>query len=84
MNPNEQLDLDAQAEELAAMLDALFSGGSGHVNLRVGEETTVQTVNSTEFSCVNGACAVPTFFDDDEDDLTEDSKESDQAFDTDF
>ncbi len=67
MKPNDQ-ELDAQAEELAAMLDALVESGSGHIHLQIGEETIVQTVNSTDCSGTPGACAVPTFSDDAEDD----------------
>ncbi len=68
MKPQNDAALEAQAEELAALLDALVEGGSGHINLAVGEQTTVQTINSTECSGRLGACAVPTFFDDDEED----------------
>ncbi len=79
MKQNEyDADLEAQAEELAAMLDALVESGSGHIHLQIGEETTVQTVNSTDCSGRLGACAVPTFYDDkEEDDSTEDSDEED-------
>ncbi len=59
-------ELDAQADELAAMIDALVSQGSGHINLKIGEATTVQTINSTDCSSNPGACAIPTFFDDSE------------------
>lgn len=80
-NPKDPIDLDAQAQELVEMLDALISSGSGHIHLTVGEETTVQTVNSTDCSCGNQACAVPTFFDEDEDDsMDEDFTESDEDF----
>ncbi len=82
MNPNEPKDLDAQAEELVDMLDALVAGGSEHINLQVGEETHVQTVNSTDCSGT-GACAVPTFFDDEEDEEAQDS-DSDGTFDEDL
>lgn len=60
--------LDAQAEELAALLDALVESGSGHINLAVGEQTKIQTINSTDCSGKLGACAVPTFLDEEEDD----------------
>jgi len=66
VKPQNDPVLDAQAEELAALLDALVAGGSGHINLEVGEQTRVQTINSTECSGKLGACAVPTFFDDEE------------------
>ncbi len=68
MKPQNDAALEAQAEELAELLDALVEGGSGHINLEVGERTTVQTINSTECSGRLGACAVPTFFGDDEED----------------
>lgn len=50
---------EQQAEELAALLDRLFSAGSQHVNLEIGEETRIQTVNSTDCSGRPGACAIP-------------------------
>ena len=56
---------DDQAEELAALLDSLMEGGTQHIDLTVGAETQIRTVNSTAF-CQNGACAVPTLGDDDE------------------
>lgn len=77
MNPQNDPVLDAQAEELAALLDALVAGGSAHINLEVGEQTKVQTINSTDCSSKPGACAVPTFFEDDEEDpdKTDDEEE---------
>ena len=48
-------------DELAAMIDELMSAGSQHVNLQIGDETRVQTVNSTDCSGKPGACAVPNF-----------------------
>ncbi len=68
MKPQNNPDLDAQAEELAALLDALVESGSEHINLEVGERTRVRTVNSTDCSGKLGACAVPTFQDEDEED----------------
>ena len=57
MRPNEpQPDADA----LAAMLDELMAQGTQHINLTVGEQTRIQTVNSTECG-PKGACAVPNF-----------------------
>lgn len=50
---------EKQAEELAEMLDKLFSSGTQHINLAVGEETKIQTVNSTECNGKPGACAIP-------------------------
>ena len=38
MKPQNNFDLDAQAEELAALLDALVESGSEHINLEVGEQ----------------------------------------------
>ncbi|MBQ5340086.1 MAG: hypothetical protein J6Z40_13100 [Oscillospiraceae bacterium] len=63
MRPNEpQPDADA----LAAMLDELMAQGTQHINLTVGDQTRIQTVNSTECS-PKGACAVPNFELNDED-----------------
>ena len=56
-------------DELAALIDLLMAQGSQHINLEVGEETKVQTVNSTECSGKPGACAVPNLPAEDEDDL---------------
>ena len=81
--PNEPDDLEAQAEELADMIDALVAGGSDHINLQVGEKTHVQTVNSTDCSGT-GACAVPTFFDDEDGDTMQKQYESDESDDEDF
>ena len=49
---------DPDPDELAALLDSLVAGGTQHINLKIGEQTRVQTVNSTECSSP-GACAVP-------------------------
>ena len=51
---------DQQADEIVALLDALAASGSQHINLNVGEETKVQTINSTDCSGTPGACAIPT------------------------
>lgn len=65
MNPMKSEE--QQIEELAEMLDELFSAGTQHVNLTIGEETKVQTVNSTECNGKPGACAIPnTEWDDEE------------------
>ena len=45
-------------DELAALLDSLVSAGTQHINLEIGEQTRVQTVNSTECS-KPGACSIP-------------------------
>ncbi len=66
--PNNPQDLDAQAQELMELLDALMEQGSQHVNLQVGEETHVRTVNSTDCSG-KGACAIPNFSETDEEDV---------------
>lgn len=63
MRPNEP---QPDADELAAMLDELMAKGTQHVNLTVGAQTRIQTVNSTECS-PKGACAVPNFELNDED-----------------
>ncbi len=76
MKPQNNFDLDAQAEELAALLDALVESGSEHINLEVGEQTRVRTVNSTDCSGKLGACAVPTFQDEEEaDEKSEDEED---------
>ena len=54
------------ADELAAMLDEVMAQGTQHVNLTVGAQTRIQTVNSTECG-PKGACAVPNFELNDED-----------------
>ncbi|MBR6718933.1 MAG: hypothetical protein IKI77_11410 [Oscillospiraceae bacterium] len=57
---------DPDPDELAALLDSLVSAGTQHINLEIGAETRVQTVNSTECS-KPGACAIPNMlFDEDE------------------
>lgn len=68
-NPNHQMpeDPDQQADEIAALLDALVASGSQHINLNIGEETKIQTVNSTDCSGTLGACAIPNFEETDED-----------------
>lgn len=50
---------DAEAQALAEMLDRLMASGTQHINLEVGAETRVRTVNSTECSGKTGPCAVP-------------------------
>ena len=58
---------DPDPDELAALLDRLVAGGTQHINLEVGEQTRVQTVNSTECSRP-GACALPNMpYEDDAD-----------------
>ena len=55
----EQIPNDPDA--LAAMIDELMAAGSQHINLEIGEQTRIQTVNSTDCSGKPGACAVPNF-----------------------
>lgn len=54
------IELQPDADELAAMLDELMAQGTQHVNLTVGAQTRIQTVNSTECG-PKGACAFPNF-----------------------
>ena len=46
---------------LAEMIDRLFESGTQHINLEIGEQTGIRTVNSTDCSGKPGACAVPNF-----------------------
>ncbi|MDE7093889.1 MAG: hypothetical protein K2O52_03140 [Oscillospiraceae bacterium] len=64
---NHNSDLNQQADEIVALLDNLVNSGSQHINLNIGEETKIQTVNSTDCSGKLGACAIPNFDDDEED-----------------
>ena len=57
---------DPDPDALAALLDSLISGGTQHINLEIGEQTRIQTVNSTECGKL-GACALPNMpYEDDE------------------
>ncbi len=59
-----------EASELADLIDKLMGEGSGHINIRSGDNggsVTVDTVNSTECSGNKGACCQPTELDEDED-----------------
>ncbi|MDE6729811.1 MAG: hypothetical protein K2J71_03440 [Oscillospiraceae bacterium] len=51
---------DQQADEIAVLLDTLMTSGSQHINLHIGEETKIRTINSTDCSGTPGACAIPT------------------------
>ena len=62
-------------DELAALIDRLVAQGTQHINLAIGAETRVQTVNSTACS-PPGACAVPNF-DAEDSALTDANAESD-------
>ena len=69
MRPEPQIPQDMDPDALVALLDALCKSGSEHINLSIGEETKVQTVNSTE-CCKPGACSIPTLGEDpDEEEL---------------
>ena len=74
-NPDDS-DLNQQADDLVALLDALAASGSQHINLDIGEQTKVQTVNSTECNPKLGACAVQNF-DDEDPDYQEDEESED-------
>lgn len=58
---NPVIPSDMDADELAELLDSLVASGSQHIQLSIGEETKVQTINSTD--CCTGACAIPTLGD---------------------
>ncbi len=51
-------------DELIAMLDKMVADGVGHINIVTeegsAEQISVSTVNSTECSCMKGACCQPT------------------------
>ncbi len=68
-------DLDAQVDELAALLDALVESGSEHINLEVGEQTRIRTVNSTDCCGKPGACAVPNFEDKEDPERSDEDEE---------
>ena len=65
-NPNIPADMDP--DELVALLDHLCETGSQHINLDIGEQTKVQTVNSTECNPKLGPCAVPNLGEEPEED----------------
>lgn len=52
--------------DLLELIDRLMADGSQHINVKVGAETQVQTVSSTDCGRT-GACAVPNFDYNDED-----------------
>ncbi len=80
MKINPQADENQQADELAALLDALVASGSQHINLDIGDETKVRTINSTDCSGKLGACAIPNFDEEDPDfQKDEESEESDDG-----
>lgn len=57
-------DKEQEMDDLVSMLDNLVSGGVGRINVVTNPESNnqvqVNTINSTEFSCVGGACCQPT------------------------
>lgn len=59
MSSNPQIPQNMDPDALVELLDALCASGSQHINLTVGSETKVQTMNSTE-CCSGGACSIPT------------------------
>ncbi|MDE5883897.1 MAG: hypothetical protein K2H29_02275 [Oscillospiraceae bacterium] len=59
-NPENSEISDQQADEIVALLDALAESGSQHINLNIGKETKIRTINSTDCSGTPGACAIPT------------------------
>lgn len=59
-------ELERQAQELAEMLDSLIASGTQHIELGIGEETVVKTMNSTDCSGKPGACAIPNFEDEED------------------
>ena len=64
---------ETTVDELIAMIDRLIESGTQHINLEVGENTRIQTVNSTECS-PKGACAVPNSEYPDEEELERDQE----------
>lgn len=57
---------ETSADELAALIDALVASGTQHIDLEIGTETRIRTVNSTDCS-KPGACAIPNLSADPED-----------------
>lgn len=63
MTERNELTDDENASMLADIIDRLMEQGSGHVNIIADTddaEITVNTVNSTDCSGINGACCQPT------------------------
>lgn len=57
---------EKQINDIVNAIDELMSKGGGRVNVKVEnseEELKIRTINSTECSLVNGACAQPTELD---------------------
>lgn len=73
MKPN---DPEREIDELVAMLDGLIASGTQHINLEIGDETRVQTVNSRDCGRL-GACAQPNFDPDEEQEADEESDNDD-------
>lgn len=57
---------ETDSDELAALIDTLIASGTQHIDLEIGVETRVRTVNSTDCS-KPGACCVPNPLAEDED-----------------
>ena len=70
---------DPDADALVAMLDQLVASGTQHINLEVGDETRIQTINSTECGKI-GACAVPNFDLNDDDELEAEEESDNEDF----
>lgn len=70
---------DPDPDELAALLDSLIAGGSQHINLEIGAQTRVQTVNSTE-CCKPGACALPNMPYEDDAELSAEETERRESY----
>ena len=54
--------------DMVTVSDVAASMGGSQIYLEVGEQTRIRTVNSTDCSSKKGACAVPNFDYNDEDD----------------
>jgi hypothetical protein len=70
-NQNPSIPKDMDPDMLVELLDHLCETGSQHINLDIGEQTKVQTVNTTECNPQLGPCAVPN--------LGEEPEEDDEA-----
>ncbi|HBI85745.1 MAG TPA: hypothetical protein DDX71_05600 [Ruminococcus sp.] len=62
---------EADADELVALLDSLVASGTQHINLEIGAETRVQTVNSSACDPRKGPCAAPNYEQEDAEPLRE-------------
>lgn len=75
----EEKNENQQAVELADMIDRLMSSGTGHVNVKLGDngELNAHTVNSLDCSNGNMACGVPTLHKGIDDESDENDSDSD-------